>query len=1173
MNNKLISDYEHQQNFLSQASAFGNFSFKTGGWILDSRSHPIDCADKEHKGKAHYIGSVTNGIYNVTLMSHAHGNQTLFSYNSYKHYGLAGGSGSASESEIAKWHERNKRDKAARDKANEAKERAEKRKKAANVKRENKLFTTLSTTPHTEPTYFDVKKLTYNLKGIDIRYGADKAGEYAAVQLTNAETGAPCGLQKFYADGDKRYSYGVNKSVANIVIGKITCDTETAYVCEGIADGILVNLATGAPTLVTLDAAGMVAHAPIYKEKYPYTHLIFVADNDGLQQNRLDRSLPNTGVLAAVQAAKIAGGRVAIPEKWVDISDIWMSALSPEGGFEAILKALKKPQSPPSYKDEVLLRLGWVGKKDIEKAVSAAASLLVCESVKLQDVKFLIAEAIGGPDAIDLIDDGRTTGSIIDFISKKCDDVQAAKRAEFDKSRVVDCKNKAVVNSPLLNEEINEEIIKYDGVTLIKSGMATGKTSIIGCGLKEKSVELGLAVNYVVHRVSLTRDAASKLRLNHYQDVKYGDLENGLAICVNSIGGKRFQRVRETAGERTMVIIDEISQVYRHLATGSVTNPNEIFDELTDLIKKSNVVVGMDADMDQFTLDLVAKMKSVNYIENTYKTSKMGHVYSSKDALKVAILDAVKNGEKVAIATDSKGWAKAIFNEHQKEDVLLVDGDNIGDSEQVLFMNDVNKGCKKLSVLIYTPAISSGVSIEINHFDRVFGMFEGTIAPADAHQMMGRVRAVGKYDIFLSNKVQKLPTDDEKVANDWLAACKKAMKHVYDETGELVSFEGTYTDFDRMAIKRRCLDNAQRNNFKENYLAACIANGDVLTFDDDKSTISKETSDAVKLSKLEAAREIATLDELPTEQEIERIEKKSAKTSYETKLYTKHSVQRAYGLFPHENPSIDNVLEFDDGRGLVAIKRLDLGVLTLKEACLKAKKLMDGNAPLTRWKLFSIQWFFLQVLFKAVGIKPVLDGDRHLEISSEFFGKKDLTEFANYMSENAQEFDVGAKFGCKVPKNIHTEPVKFVRTWLKCCGLRLERDQVKKGGGREYRYRIDINPQSKNNCIQAIKTVERRAKRGVNAIEEQVVARPSLACPIDLPEPDVIERPQGGMAVRIFDLLMDNVEDGGGGGISFKWLKYYFDTSEKRLRRTIKQTKCIRLVENDDEFRVYLKTD
>ncbi|WP_228201136.1 hypothetical protein [Klebsiella aerogenes] len=54
---------------------------------------------------------------------------------------------------------------------------------------------------------------------------------------------------------------------------------------------------------------------------------------------------------------------------------------------------------------------------------------------------------------------------------------------------------------------------------------------------------------------------------------------------------------------------------------------------------------------------------------------------------------------------------------------------------------------KKYDGLIYSPSISSGVSIEQKHFDRHFGMFCGEVVPSDAIQMLRRDRTAKEFII------------------------------------------------------------------------------------------------------------------------------------------------------------------------------------------------------------------------------------------------------------------------------------------------------------------------------------------------------------------------------------------------------------------------------------------
>ncbi|MEK1831385.1 hypothetical protein AAAC51_27855 [Priestia megaterium] len=63
------------------------------------------------------------------------------------------------------------------------------------------------------------------------------------------------------------------------------------------------------------------------------------------------------------------------------------------------------------------------------------------------------------------------------------------------------------------------------------------------------------------------------------------------------------------------------------------------------------------------------------------------------------------------------------------------------------FTNKPKKMVKKYDGLIYSPSISSGVSIEQKHFDRHFGMFCGEVVPSDAIQMLRRDRTAKEFII------------------------------------------------------------------------------------------------------------------------------------------------------------------------------------------------------------------------------------------------------------------------------------------------------------------------------------------------------------------------------------------------------------------------------------------
>lgn len=56
---------------------------------------------------------------------------------------------------------------------------------------------------------------------------------------------------------------------------------------------------------------------------------------------------------------------------------------------------------------------------------------------------------------------------------------------------------------------------------------------------------------------------------------------------------------------------------------------------------------------------------------------------------------------------------------------------------------DVNNAFSVADVLIYTPALTAGVSFEVKHFDYMYGLFDHTSCSAEiCSQMLGRIRDI-----------------------------------------------------------------------------------------------------------------------------------------------------------------------------------------------------------------------------------------------------------------------------------------------------------------------------------------------------------------------------------------------------------------------------------------------
>ncbi|WP_407296830.1 hypothetical protein [Klebsiella quasipneumoniae] len=105
--------------------------------------------------------------------------------------------------------------------------------------------------------------------------------------------------------------------------------------------------------------------------------------------------------------------------------------------------------------------------------------------------------------------------------------------------------------------------------------------------------------------------------------------------------------------------------------------------------------------------------------------------YTEKDRIMTEVMKAVELGEKIMLATDSSTFAEDVTatlrQRYPEKKFLCVNQKSKPEPEVEEFTNKPKKMVKKYDGLIYSPSISSGVSIEQKHFDRHFGMFCGEV--------------------------------------------------------------------------------------------------------------------------------------------------------------------------------------------------------------------------------------------------------------------------------------------------------------------------------------------------------------------------------------------------------------------------------------------------------------
>ncbi|HEY9300246.1 MAG TPA: plasmid replication protein, CyRepA1 family, partial [Phormidium sp.] len=291
------------------------------------------------------------------------------------------------------------------------------------------------------------------------------------------------------------------------------------------------------------------------------------------------------------------------------------------------------------------------------------------------------------------------------------------------------------------------------GIIAVCSGKGTGKTKLIAQVTAEDERLLSLT-----HRIFLGRSLAERLGYTWRTDADKGNGyyidENGyptwrLGLCVESLLGIRpFQFVGAT------VVIDEVCQVLRALLTSSTCNKEgrrpAILARFEEIIKVAARVIIADADLDDFVIDYIQALRgedNVFLIQNQYQTPGYGcTIYNSSDdsAIIADTLEMATGGKRLFIATDSLKSSHVLVNLLEsgisRDRILLINSETVNLNDQREYVRQINEKLPLYDIVIATPSMSTGVSIETQWFDAVIAIFYGVVNDADIAQSLARVR-------------------------------------------------------------------------------------------------------------------------------------------------------------------------------------------------------------------------------------------------------------------------------------------------------------------------------------------------------------------------------------------------------------------------------------------------
>lgn len=301
----------------------------------------------------------------------------------------------------------------------------------------------------------------------------------------------------------------------------------------------------------------------------------------------------------------------------------------------------------------------------------------------------------------------------------------------------------------------------------IKAPKGTGKTEWIAAKIAPLLAK-GDRVLVITHRVQLGLELSRRFGVNYRSELVKSEDGSllGYVLCVDSLHGKANPRFNPNDWENTTIIIDECEQVFWHLLNSPTCEQYrvKIIDCLRELFRiavstggkiyLSNADLGMNAI--GYVQSLIGYPVPNYIIENTYKSPLKRELYlfegNNPSSLIQELEIAVSSGQKIICHTDGQKHKSSygtrnleyyLKKKYPNLKILRIDSESVSDRSHPAYgcMGNLNQILSQYDLVICSPVIETGISIDGNHFDAVFAISHGVQSVDSLAQTLARVRA------------------------------------------------------------------------------------------------------------------------------------------------------------------------------------------------------------------------------------------------------------------------------------------------------------------------------------------------------------------------------------------------------------------------------------------------
>jgi len=301
----------------------------------------------------------------------------------------------------------------------------------------------------------------------------------------------------------------------------------------------------------------------------------------------------------------------------------------------------------------------------------------------------------------------------------------------------------------------------------IKAPKGTGKTEFIAEKIAP-ALAKGDRVLVLTHRVQLGLELSRRFGVNYRSELAKSEDGSllGYVLCVDSLHPKANPKFNPNDWEGATIIIDECEQVFWHLLNSPTCEKYrvKIIDCLRELFRIAVSTGGKiylsDADLGMnaigYVQSLIGFPVESYIIENTYKSPLKRNLYLfgglNPSSLIQELEIAVNSGQKAIVHTDGQkhksNWGTRNLEYYfQKKypnlKILRIDSESVSDRSHPAYgcMGNLDQILCQYDLVICSPVIETGVSIDCNHFDAVFAISHGVQSVNAFCQTLARVRA------------------------------------------------------------------------------------------------------------------------------------------------------------------------------------------------------------------------------------------------------------------------------------------------------------------------------------------------------------------------------------------------------------------------------------------------